>query len=60
LTIEKENWVNEKNEDEDEDIELADGVADGVKGLDVKDAPPLNSVNSSTSAEAAEEDEEIL
>lgn len=59
LALEKENWVDEENGGKDEDIGLDDAVVDGVKDLDVKDAP-VDYISFATSVEAAREDEEIL
>jgi hypothetical protein len=60
LALEKENWVDEGNEEEDEEIELDAVVVDGVKDLDVTDAPPVGGATTTANTETAEEDEEIL
>lgn len=59
LALEKENWVDEVNE-EDEEIQLDAAVVDGVKDLDVTDAPSVGGATTIASAENADEDEEIL
>jgi hypothetical protein len=60
MALEKENWIDEDNEGEKEEIELDAAVVDGVKDLDVTDASPMGGIPIGASAEAPEEDEEIL
>jgi hypothetical protein len=60
LALEKENWVDEANEEEDEETELDTAVMVGVKDLDVTDAPPVGGTTTTTSAQTTEEYEEIL
>lgn len=60
LAVEKENWVDEANEEDDEEIDLDAAVMDGVKDLDVTDAPPVTAAITTASAQTAEEYGEIL
>jgi hypothetical protein len=60
LALEKENWVDEEDDKEDEETLLDSAVMDGVKDLDVTDAPPMGGNSIDVGAEAPEEDDEIL
>ncbi len=66
LALEKENQLDKENEDgdededEDEEIELDSAVVDGVKDLDVADAPSIGGTMTGASARAPKEDDEIL
>jgi hypothetical protein len=57
LALEKENWVDDEDDEEDEETLLDSAVMDGVKDLDVMDAPPMGGNSIDASAEAPEEDE---
>jgi hypothetical protein len=58
LALEKENWVDKANE-EDQEMKLDAAVVGGVKDLDITYAPPVGCATTPASAETAEE-EEIL
>jgi hypothetical protein len=57
LALEKENWVDDEDDEEDEETLLDSAVMDGVKDLDVMDAPPMGGNSIDAGAEAPEEDE---
>jgi len=57
LALEKENWVDEANEEEeDQEMKLDAAVVDGVKDLDLTHAPPVGCATTPASAETAEEE----
>lgn len=60
LALEKVTWLEEENEEEDEDSVLDSVVVDGVKELDVTDAPSKGGTSEGLGAEDPEEGEEIL
>jgi hypothetical protein len=60
MALEQENWVDEANGEEGEEVELDVAVVDGVKDLDVTDAPQVGVATTTVSAETSEEHEEIL
>jgi len=57
LALEKENWVDDEDNKEGEETLLDSAVMDGVKDLDVMDAPPMGGNSIDAGAEASEGDE---
>jgi len=57
LALEKENWVDDEDNKEGEESLLDSAVMDGVKDLDVMDAPPMGGNSIDAGAEAPEGDE---